>query len=124
MSTTKKHHPVHKDKPEPKHKEAEAPETEEAAPAEEPTAAAPEPTPEPEVKPAKARVLLEEITPAKEGFNRAGVHVLDCVRAALERGKVNGITLDDIDAMAVVAAKLEGFLPEINALFPKKEKAS
>jgi len=113
MSTAKKHSPAHKEKSEPKHKEAE-----ETAP----EAAAPEP--KPEVKAPKGRVLTEEVTPAKEGFNRAGVHVLDCVRAALERGKENGITLDDIDAMAKVAEELEGFLPEINALFPKKEKAS
>ncbi len=106
MSTAKKHHTVHKEKAEPK-QEAAAPE---------------EKAPQP--KTSATREVWKEIGPATEGFNKAAIHVADCVRNVFDRVKANGASLDDIDSMVRLSAHFEELLPAINALCPKKEKSS
>lgn len=61
----------------------------------------------------------QEFAEASEAFNRAGVHVADRVRNALERVRAKGGTSSDVSNMNAVAKKLEAFLGDIDDVASK-----
>jgi len=62
----------------------------------------------------------QEFAESSEAFNRAGVHIADRVRNALERVRASGGTSAHVSSMNTVAKKLEGFLEDIDAIAAKE----